>query len=138
MKTSFRFPSFIVLYKKMFLTFFSLISSLCLVAQTNADTTSYIQTLDIETGKIDTILIAKGDFEAPNWHPDNYLVMNFRGKMYKLDLATKVLTVINTGSVNYLMDDHGISPDGKLLAITDFDSTGHSLQKYKFYIYTVA
>jgi len=108
-----------------------------LAAQPKADTTSYIQTLDIETGKIDTILIAKGDFEAPNWHPDNYLVLNFRGKMYKLDLATKVLSVINTGSINHLMDDHGISPDGKFLAITDFDSSGHTLQSYKFYIYTV-
>jgi Tol biopolymer transport system component len=35
------------------------------------------------------------------------------------------------------MDDHGISPDGKWLAITDFDSSGHSMQKYKFIIYTV-
>src|SRR5690349_17482648 len=108
-----------------------------LAAQPKADTTSYIQTLDIETGKIDTILTAQGDFEAPNWHPDNYLVLNFRGKMYKLDLATKVLSVINTGSVNHLMDDHGISPDGKWLAITDFDSSGHTLQSYKFIIYTV-
>ena len=95
--------------------------SLCLKAQSKQDTTSYVQTVDINTGKIDTLLIANGDFEAPNWHPDNYLVMNFRGKMYKLDLATKALSVINTGSVNHLMDDHGISPDGKLLAITDFD-----------------
>src|SRR5690348_9672782 len=73
-----------------------------------ADTTSYIQTVEVETGKIDTILVANGDFEAPNWHPDNYLVMNFRGRMYKLDLATKALSVINTGPVNRLMDDHGI------------------------------
>ena len=80
-----------VINKKIFLVFFSLISSFCLVAQTHADTTSYIQTVDVETGRIDTILIAKGDFEAPNWHPDNYLVLNFRGKMYKLDVATKTL-----------------------------------------------
>ena len=137
MKTNFQFPSFIVIYKIMFLIFFSLISSLCLIAQSNADTTSYIQTVDIETGKIDTVLIAKGDFEAPNWHPDNYLVMNFRGKMYKLDLATKTLSVINTGSLDHLMDDHGISPDGKFLALTDFDSSGHTLQSYKFNIYTM-
>lgn len=101
------------------------------------DTTSYIQTLDISTGKLDTILIAKGDFEAPNWHPDNYLVPNFRGKMYKLDLATKQLSVINTGSIPFLMDDHGISPDGKLLAITDFDRRGGSFETFKFTIYTV-
>ena len=137
MKSSFRLPSSMVTYKIMFLIFCSLISSCCLVAQTNADTTSYVQTVDIATGKIDTILIAKGDFEAPNWHPDNYLVMNFRGKMYKLDLATKALSVINTGSLNNLMDDHGISPDGKFFALTDFDSSGHTLQSYKFNIYIV-
>src|SRR5262245_40678726 len=103
------------------------------VAQAKHDTISYVQTVDIETRKIDTILIAAGVFEDSNWHPDNYLVMNFRGKVYKLDLATKELSVINTGFLDHLMDDHGISPDGKRLAITDFDSTGHSLQKYKFY-----
>src|SRR5580765_9058430 len=124
-------------YKSFTLISFLLLLHLFSIAQIKQDTISYVQTVNIETGKMDTILAAKGDFEAPNWHPDNYLVMNFRGKMYKLNLATKALTVINTGSVNHLMDDHGISPDGKWLAITDFDSSGHSLQKYKFYIYTV-
>src|ERR1700760_3683821 len=85
-----------------------------------ADTTSYIQTLDIATGKIDTLLIANGDFEEPNWHPAGYPVINFRGKMYKLDVSTKALSLINTGSIDHLMDDHGISPDGKTLGITDF------------------
>jgi Tol biopolymer transport system component len=137
MKTNLQFPVSVSKYKLFFSAFFCFIFSFSLVAQSKVDTTSYVQTVDIGTGKIDTVLIAKGDFEAPNWHSDNYLVMNFRGKMYKLDLATKTLNLINTGSVNRLMDDHGISPDGKLLAITNFDSTGHSLQQYKFYIYTV-
>ena len=35
------------------------------------------------------------------------------------------------------MDDHGISRDGKLLAITDFDSSSHSRQTWKFVIYTI-
>ena len=126
------------IHKKTFLVLFSAMTSFSLVAQTKADTTSYVQTVDIETGKIDTVVIEKGDFEAPNWHPDNYLVMNFRGKMYKLDLTTKELSVINTGSLSNLMDDHGISPDGKMLALTDFDSSGHTFQSYKFNIYTVA
>ena len=32
--------------------------------------------------------------------------------MYKLDLAIKTITEINTGSLDHLMDDHGISLDG--------------------------
>jgi len=108
-------------------------------AQTKHDTTSYIQTVDIKTGKIDTVLVAKGDYEAPNWHPGNYLVVNFRGKMYKLSLATKALTEINTGSLNRLMDDHGLSPDGKWMAITNTDAynPAQKLVKFSFYIVPV-
>ena len=122
----------------------SLLSLICLqcccltsIAQKKADTTSYVQTLHIVTGKIDTVLVANGDFEAPNWHPDNYLLMNFRGKMYTLNLLSKKLSEVNTGTLNHLMDDHGISPDGKYFALTDFDSSSHVMQEWKFNIYTV-
>ncbi|HNP23962.1 MAG TPA: hypothetical protein PKM63_12375 [Panacibacter sp.] len=137
MKSLFRFPLLFCRFKIFCVLFLCLQYPFHLLAQNKADTTSYVQTVDVETGKIDTVLTAEGDFEAPNWHPDNYLVMNFRGKMYKLDLATKALSVINTGALDHLMDDHGISPGGKLLALTDFDSSGHTFQSYKFNMYTV-
>ncbi|HWW40342.1 hypothetical protein [Pedobacter sp.] len=117
--------------------FFCMFFSISSIAQSKHDTTSYIQTVDIKTGKIDTVLVAKGDFEAPNWHPDNYLVVNFKGKIYKLDLATKQLTEINTGSINQIMDDHGLSPDGKSIAITSFDTDNPSQKLYKFSVYIV-
>jgi TolB protein len=124
-------------FKPAGIMFLCLLFSASVFAQSKHDTTSYIQTLDIKTGKIDTVLVAKGDFEAPNWHPDNYLIMNFRGKMYKLDLATKALTEINTGSLNQLMDDHGLSPDGKWIALTSFDAYNPAQKIYKFSIYVV-
>ena len=114
----------------MFISIFS-------IAQDKHDTTSYIQTVDIQTGKIDTILIVKGRYEAPNWHPDNFLVLNFDGKMYKLGLVDQQLAEINTGSVDQNMDDHGISPDGKWLAITAFDTPTSSQNPYKFTMYIV-
>src|ERR1700744_4026488 len=119
-----------------FLSFLCWLFSASAFAQSKHDTTSYIQTVDVKTGKIDTVLVAKGDYEAPNWHPNNYLVLNFRGKMYKLDLATKALTVININSLNSLMDDHGLSPDGKWLAITNTDAfkPAEKLIKFSFYI----
>lgn len=103
------------------------------------DTTSYIQILDVNTGKIDTVLMAKGDYEAPNWHRDNYLVLNFRGKMYRLNLATKSLVEISTGSLTRLMDDHGLSPDGKSMAVTNIDAykPAEKLIKFSFYILPV-
>jgi TolB protein len=118
--------------------FFCLLFSASVFAQSKRDTTSYIQTVNIKTGKIDTVLVANGDFEAPNWHPDNYLVLNFRGKIYKLNLAARQLAEINTGSVNKIMDDHGLSPDGKWIAITNFDTANPSQRLYKFSISIVS
>jgi TolB protein len=115
--------------------FFYLFLSIASTAQNIHDTTSYIQTVDIKTGKIDTVLSVNGRYEAPNWHPDNFLVVNFNGKIYRLDLGDKKLTEINTGSVNQIMDDHGLSPDGKWIAITSFDMGTSSQRHYKFSMY---
>ncbi len=134
---SFQFPGLLSFFKPAGLMLLCFIFSVPVNAQGKSDTTSYIQTVDIKTGKIDTVFVAKGDFEAPNWHRDNYLVVNFRGHMYKLDLATKALAEINTGSIHRLMDDHGISPDGKWLAITNTDTLNLSQKIYKFSVYIV-
>jgi len=136
MAQSIQFLTLISFFRTIGMLLFGLFISVPAFAQTAHDTTSYIQTVDVQTGKIDTILVAKGDYEAPNWHPDNFLALNFGGKMYKLDLATRALTVINTGSVNHLMDDHGLSPDGKWMAITNTDAykPADKLIKFSFYI----
>jgi len=139
MRKFIKLSGFLFLLKSLGTILLCVLSTASLFAQDKHDTTSYIQTVDIQTGKIDTILVAKGDYEAPNWHPGNYLVVNFRGKMYKLALATKALTVINTGSINQLMDDHGLSPDGKWMAITNTDAynPAQKLVKFSFYVVPV-
>jgi TolB protein len=104
---------------------------------TKQDTTSYIQTVDIETGTLETVAVYKEHFEAPNWHPDNYLILNSYGKLYTLDLATKKLTVLNTGFATANNNDHGISPDKKWLAISHNDRTDPSPKGYKSAIYVV-
>jgi Tol biopolymer transport system component len=77
--------------------------------------TSHIKILDIETGAIETVLTINEHFEAPNWHPDNYLILNSKGKIYTLDLASKKLAELNTGYATACNNDHGISPDKKWL-----------------------
>ena len=99
------------------------------------DTTSYIQIVDIETGLSETVLTIKNHFEAPNWHPDNYLILNSKGRLHTLDLATKKITELNTGFATANNNDHGISPDKKWLAISHVDKTDPSPKPYKSAIY---
>ncbi|HEU0142543.1 MAG TPA: hypothetical protein VFQ79_22665 [Bryobacteraceae bacterium] len=58
-------------------------------------------------------------FEAPNWSPDGrYLVVNSEGKLWRLAIEGGEPELIPTGDVNRINNDHGISPDGKWLAIS--------------------
>ena len=99
------------------------------------DTTSYVQTVDITTGEIETVKVIKDHFEAPNWHPDNYLIMNSRGKLYSLDLSTKNIAPINSGSAIACNNDHGISPDRQWLAISNNAVTDTSRKPYRSAVY---
>ncbi|MBO0330287.1 TolB family protein [[Muricauda] lutisoli] len=101
------------------------------------DTTSYIQTVDIASGRIETVLSIDEHFEAPNWHPDNYLIVNSMGKLYTLDLKTKDLELLNTDFADQSNNDHGISPDNKWLAISHNDVTDPSPKAYKSAIYVL-
>jgi TolB protein len=99
------------------------------------DTTSYIQTVDINTGRIETVLAIDKHYEAPNWHPDNYLILNHKGRLYTLDLVTRKLAELNTGKAIFNNNDHGISPDKKWLAMSNVDKTDPSPKSYKSAIY---
>ncbi|MDB5290047.1 MAG: hypothetical protein JWL69_1288 [Phycisphaerales bacterium] len=68
--------------------------------------------------------------EAPNWFPDdtNTLFFNSNGKLYKVQAeppGTPVIPkrkppeVIDLGNLTRINNDHGISPDGKMLAVSD-------------------
>ena len=125
------------LHQRLTFAFLLLLTqSFTLVLQAQ-DTTSYIQTLDVYTGKTDTVLVAQQHFEAPNWHPANYLIVNSYGKLYRLDLALRKTTMINTSFVNQCNNDHGLSPDKKWLAVSHNDKTETSSKPYKSAIYIV-
>jgi TolB protein len=107
-------------------------------ANITGDTTSYILTVDIKSGVVDTVLVIDAHFEAPNWHPDNYLILNSKGRLYTLDLATKKLYALYSGFATACNNDHGISPDLKWLAISHNDKTDPSPKEYKSVIYVMS
>ena len=80
---------------------------------------STLEILDIATGARTVVHRAREHFEAPNWTRDGrFLVVNRQGRLYRIPVAGGALEEINTGSLARLNNDHGFSPDGKLLAIS--------------------
>jgi Tol biopolymer transport system component len=74
---------------------------------------------DLATGIVRVVLDDERILEAPNWHPKGFLVVNSAGLLYRVPLDAPRLELINTGFATKLNNDHGFSPDGETLAISD-------------------
>lgn len=58
--------------------------------------------------------------EAPNWSRDGkYFLFNSSGRIYQLPVSGEKPELLDTGTCTHCNNDHGISPDGTLLAISD-------------------
>lgn len=78
-----------------------------------------MEILNIADGKRKVIRESKGRFEAPNWMPDGkHLLFNEGGSLFKIPVEGGTPVKVNTGLANRNNNDHGISFDGKLLAIS--------------------
>jgi Tol biopolymer transport system component len=66
--------------------------------------------------------------EAPNWSPDgSYLLINGNGLLYRLSPKGGQEPIqLNTGFAVECNNDHGISPDGSLVVISDKTEHGKS------------
>jgi TolB protein len=64
--------------------------------------------------------VFQGRIEAPNWLRDGQmLIYNSGGRIYKIPAAGGEPQVIDTGFATRCNNDHGLSPDGSMLAISD-------------------
>lgn len=86
---------------------------------------SRLEILNVETGMREVIYETETHIEAPNWSRNGkYLIYNSGGKLHKFDLKKRVPELINTGVVVANNNDHGISFDGKMLAISSSAPVG--------------
>ena len=80
---------------------------------------SFVTIYDIASGDRKVVFTGNGFYQAPNWSPDGkYLLLNTPGKLWKVPLATGTIEPVATGDVKGINNDHGISRDGKLIAIS--------------------
>lgn len=78
-----------------------------------------LETMNVFTGMRKIIFEKSGRFEAPNWMPDGkQLLFNMDGLLFRIPATGGDLALLNTGSLKNNNNDHGISFDGKLLAIS--------------------
>lgn len=81
---------------------------------------SSLLTVEIASGRIDTVHAEDRHFEAPNWSRDGrFFVLNSAGRLYRLSAdGAGGLVEIPTGFATRLNNDHGISPEGGRLALS--------------------
>jgi Tol biopolymer transport system component len=81
---------------------------------------SRLEIMDAANGNRKVIYESKGRFEAPNWMPDGKkLLFNDHGSLYTIPVEGGAPEKLNTGSAAKINNDHGISFDGKTLAISN-------------------
>ena len=96
---------------------------------------SNLEILDVATGNATIVHRYRGSFQAPNWTVDGKaLIYAQEGKLYRFDLASRAPAVINTGFATRNNNDHVLSFDGRMVAISHHavEDSGASI------VYTVA
>jgi Tol biopolymer transport system component len=107
-----------------------ILAALTASAQTNKFS-SKLTIYDLKTKTARTIFEAKEVFEAPNWSPDGkFLLFNMGGKLYRISTDGGQPEALNLDAALRCNNDHNLSPDGKLLAISCSTAASKGSQVY--------
>jgi Tol biopolymer transport system component len=87
-----------------------------------------VEIFNVENGESHIVLETDTHVEAPNWTSDGKaLILNGEGRLYRLELDAPTLQLIDTGELEWLNNDHGISPDGQTIVVSDSPRRGTSI-----------
>ena len=92
---------------------------------------STLETIAVDSADRRAVYISQGRFEAPNWTRDGKaFLFNRDGHIERLAAGGEKPELIDTGIANRCNNDHGISPDGTQLAISDNSQGDHESLVY--------
>ena len=92
---------------------------------------STLETIAVDSADRRVAYLAPGRFEAPNWTRDGKaFLFNRDGHIERLAVGSDKPAGIDTGIANRCNNDHGISPDGAQLAISDNSQEDHNSLVY--------
>lgn len=91
----------------------------CVLAGQESSPPSHITVITPDGKGKEVIYSTSRHFEAPNWSRNGrYLLLNSEGKLWRLALTGGEPEPVDTGAIQRINNDHGISPDGKWFAIS--------------------
>lgn len=92
---------------------------------------STLETIDLESYDRRVVYLAPEHFEAPNWtHDGGAFLFNRDGRIVRLPATGGTPQIIDTGFATRCNNDHGISPGGTELAISDNSQDDHESLVY--------
>ena len=92
---------------------------------------SLMEIINVESKDRRAVYVAEGRFEAPNWMPDGKsLIFNRGGRIEKIAITGGATETIDTGFALQCNNDHGVSPDGKELVVSDNSQKEHESRVY--------
>lgn len=101
------------------------------VASPSTTLYSMMEIIDAQSFDRRAIYVAPGRFEAPNWMPDaQHLLFNRKGRIEILPISGAAPSLLDTGFATQCNNDHGISPDGKQLVVSDNSQQDHESRVY--------
>ncbi len=81
---------------------------------------STLEVMDFASGVRHAVYRTEGRIEAPNWSRDgSHFLFNSSGLLYRLPVGGGAPEKIDTGPLVGLNNDHGLSPDGSTIALSD-------------------
>jgi TolB protein len=78
-----------------------------------------LETVAIASGDRRTVHVFNAHIEAPNWTSDDHLIYNSGGRLYSIPVAGGEIAPIDSDFARSCNNDHGLSPDGLRIAISD-------------------
>ena len=86
---------------------------------------STLETVTVASTDRRAVRVFSEHIEAPNWTADGALIYNSGGKLYRIPAAGGEPVPIDSDFANRCNNDHGLSPDGKWIAISDQSQGSH-------------
>jgi dipeptidyl aminopeptidase/acylaminoacyl peptidase len=87
-----------------------------------------LETIPVKVRDRRAVYHTQEHIEAPNWARDGqFFIFNSGGRLYRLPVGGGKPEPIDTGFALHCNNDHGLSPDGTRLAISDQSRGGKSL-----------